>query len=198
VQPRPGPQLIQGREVANLLRTAVAVNPLNALRYKCHTCEDWHEGLPSPGWDYPLPYLGVPEAERGVRIKLTTDTCVIDGREFFVRANLPIHIHQADQDLSWGVWVSLSGQSFRRFQTLFGDEGRVPGESFFGWFCVTVPGYPDTQLLKTRIHIQPWPERPLVELEPTGHPLAVDYREGITVARALELVRPFVARAEGG
>jgi len=91
----------------------------------------------------------------------------------------------------------LSKASFERFQQLFDDEGRLGGEAFFGWLCATIPGYPDTQLLKTRIHIQPWPNRPLAELESTDHPLAVDYSNGITAARAVELVQPFVDRVEG-
>lgn len=165
---------------------------LKRLRFKCRTCDEWHEGLPSPGWDYPVQYLLVPEADRDARIQLTTDTCIIDGRQFYVRANLPIHVHHSAEPLRWGVWVSLSAKSFARFDELFHDETRQPGESFYGWLCALIPGYADTQLLKSNIHIQPWPHRPIVELEPTDHPLAVDARDGISPERAIELVRPFV------
>jgi hypothetical protein len=164
-----------------------------SLRYKCRSCNEWHEGLPSPGWDYPFPYLRIPEEERERRIVLTKDRCVIDGAEFYVRANLDIPIRGGEQPLCWGVWVSLSEASFRQFEKLFDDSSREPNTSFFGWLCSSIPGYPDTALLKTRIHIQPWPTRPLVELEPTDHPLAVDWRNGITVKRAVALVQPFVA-----
>ncbi|MFD9615564.1 DUF2199 domain-containing protein [Streptomyces sp. NPDC059083] len=37
--------------------------------------------------------------------------------------------------------------------------------------------------LKTKLHTQPIGDRPLVELEPTDHPLAVEQRTGITSAR---------------
>jgi hypothetical protein len=170
---------------------------LNLIRFKCRTCDEWHEGLPSPGWDYPVQYLAVPVEDRPNRAQLTADTCVIDGEQFFVRANLPIHVHDSDEILTWGIWVSLSNDSFERFRQLLNDEGRLGGESFFGWLCAAIPGYPDTQLLKTYVHIQPWPNRPLVELEPTDHPLAVDYRKGISAVRALELVQPFVDTVEG-
>ena len=170
---------------------------LSRIRFKCRTCDEWHEGLPSPGWDYPIQYLMVPAEERPNRVRLTSDTCIIDGDQYFVRANLPIHIHHSDEPLTWGIWVSLSKASFERFQELFDDERRAGGESFLGWLCATIPGYPDTQLLKTRIHVQPWPDRPLVELEPTKHPLSVDYQNGISAARAMELVQPFVERVEG-
>jgi hypothetical protein len=168
----------------------------NRIRFKCQTCDEWHEGLPSPAWDYPIQYLMVPVPERADRVQLTTDTCVIDGDQFFVRANLPIHVHHSDEPLTWGIWVSLSRASFERFQQHFDDESRVTGEAFFGWLCAAIPGYPNTQLLKTRIHIQPWPNRPLAELESTDHPLSVDYHNGISAARAVELVQPFVDRVE--
>lgn len=170
---------------------------LNRIRYKCRTCAEWHQGLPSPAWDYPTQYLVVPADDRANRVLLTADTCIIDGEHFFVRANLPIRVHETNEPLTWGVWVSLSGESFERFQQLFNDERRLGGETFFGWLCSAIPGYPDTQLLKTHLHIQPWPNRPLVELEPTDHPLAVDYRNEISTTRALELVRPFVEIVEG-
>lgn len=153
-------------------------------------------GLPSPSAPYPYPYFLVPEAERAARCVLTPDQCVVDGTEFYVRASLPVHVHDADSPLLYGVWVSLSAEHYQRFSTLFDDRDRRPGESFFGWLCTPLMGYPDTLLLKTYIHVQPWPERPLVELEPTAHPLAVDYGEGVSIERALELVAPYVARAE--
>jgi hypothetical protein len=171
---------------------------IKRLRYKCHTCDEWHDGLPSPGWPYPIAYLTVPESERQQRVTLTSDTCVIDEAEFYVRASLPIHVHGSGDPLTWGVWVSLSDASFARFRTLREDVGREPGESFFGWLCSAIPGYPDTELLKTRVHVQPWPDRPVVELEPTDHPLAVDYREGMTLERAIALVQPFLERMDRG
>ena len=166
------------------------------LRYKCHTCNDWHVGLPSPSAPHPYPYVLVPEAERGARCTLTPDQCVVDGTEFYVRASLAIHVHEAGDPLLYGVWVSLSAEDYHRFSMLLDDRARQPGESFFGWLCTPLSGYPDTLLLKTYIHVQAWPNRPLVELQPTAHPLSLDSHNGISVERALELVAPYVAIAE--
>ena len=47
--------------------------------------------------------------------------------------------------------------------------------------------YPDTLLLKTHVHLRGVNARPLIELEPTDHPLAVEQRNGITAARVREL-----------
>jgi hypothetical protein len=46
---------------------------------------------------------------------------------------------------------------------------------------------PSTLSLKTRVHTQAVGQRPLIELEPTDHPLAVEQRTGITLARVQEI-----------
>ena len=143
--------------------------------------------MPSFGWDYPVQYLLIPEEERERRIALTAGACVLDEQWFFVRGCLEIPVRDHDEPFSWGVWCSLSQDSFQRYEELFDRVNRETGESFFGWLCSAIPGYPDTQQLKTRVHMRPWPTRPFVELEPTSHPLAVEQREGITVARVREI-----------
>ena len=63
-------------------------------------------------------------------------------------------------------------------------EGREAEEPMFGWLAVDLPTYePSTLSLKTMVHTRPLGLRPFVVLEPTDHPLAVEQREGITLAR---------------
>lgn len=166
--------------------------------FECTTCGAYHVGIPSFGWPYPIQYLQVPEAERERRVRLTSDVCVIDAAWFFVRGCLEIPVRDHDEPLSWGVWCSLSRESFVRYETRYDDVGREAGESFFGWLCSAVPGYPDTQQLKTMVRIRPWPTRPFVELEPTGHPLAVEQREGITLARVRQIAESVPHRPDDG
>ena len=47
--------------------------------------------------------------------------------------------------------------------------------------------YPETMNLKTRVHLRDQGIRPFIELEPTDHPLAVEQRQGISVARVAEI-----------
>jgi hypothetical protein len=143
--------------------------------------------MPSFGWDYPVQYLLIPEHEREHRIELSSDACVIDEKWFFVRGCLEIPVQDHEEPLSWGVWCSLSKETFLRYGEIFDKMGREPEESFFGWLCSAVPGYPDTQQLKTMVRVRPWPTRPFVELEPTDHPLAIEQRKGITEARARKI-----------
>lgn len=162
------------------------------LEYRCRCCGQVHRGLPAWHFDEPLGVLAVPPGERARRVDLTSDGCVIthdDGgpTEFYVKGLLEIPVRGAAEPLVWGVWLSLSEKSFARYVELYDDERRAAGEAFFGWFSNRVPGYPDTALLKTMVHVREYPMRPWVELEPTDHPLAVEQREGIGRERAIEI-----------
>jgi hypothetical protein len=86
------------------------------------------------------------------------------------------------------VWLSLSRPNYARYSELFDKADRPEGEQFFGWLCTAIPGYPDTQLLKTVVRMRPWPTRPLVQLEPTDHPLSLEQRTGISSVRVQQIV----------
>jgi hypothetical protein len=58
-----------------------------------------------------------------------------------------------------------------------------------GWLVNHIHYYrEETFLLRTRVHFRRGDQRPTIELEPTDHPLAVDQRTGISLARAWEIV----------
>jgi hypothetical protein len=156
------------------------------FRYQCHTCGGYHEGMPSFGWEYPMQYLAVPEGERPTRIRLTSDTCVIDNQWFFVRGCLEIPVHDHAEPLVYGVWVSLSEKSFATYQDAYDVHGRERYGPFFGWLTAVPPPFPDA-LLKSMLHLRPVPTRPYIELEPTDHPLAVAQKEGISAAKVQEI-----------
>jgi hypothetical protein len=157
------------------------------IEFKCHTCEEIHVGMPALAWDYPLYYLSVPENEREDRCELTSDTCVVDNEFYFVRGSLEVHVHNEDEQFSWGVWVSLSKKSFARYLELYEVDPRDQEEPFFGWLSVSIAIYPETENLKTMVHLRNEGIRPFIELEPTEHPLAVEQREGITRERVAEI-----------
>ena len=157
------------------------------MEFTCATCGQIHsEGL-SPVWDYPLPYLEVPEHKRVKRCFLTTDTCVIDDEDFFVRGCLEIPVIDEDKPFVWGVWTSLSRTNFFRFEELYDVASRSSEPPMFGWFAVSIPGYPETLSLKTMVHLRDDGMRPFVELEPTDHPLAIEQRNGIDKMRVGEI-----------
>jgi hypothetical protein len=80
--------------------------------YTCACCEGVHEGLPPAiGIEAPFYWDAGMRGRRGC--KLTTDTCVIDDKHFFVRAILRLPVVDAEQDFEWGVWVTQSEANFR-------------------------------------------------------------------------------------
>jgi hypothetical protein len=119
---------------------------------------------------------------------LEEELCIIRGESYFVRARIVIPVTDADTDFEWGVWVSLSLPNFTRMLDLWDTPGRESEEPYFGWLSSEIPVYePTTAELKTRVHTQPIGQRPLLELEPTDHPLAVEQRTGITLARVQQI-----------
>jgi hypothetical protein len=153
--------------------------------WRCSRCGQWHDELPTAyGADAPAQWYAIPPGERDARAVLSSDQCVIDDRFFFVLGQVEIPIVDGGgESFAWGVWVSLGEQSFERMAALWETPGREAEPPCFGWLSTSLPGYPDTLNLKTRVHTRPAGVRPSVELEPTGHPLAVEQRDGITRER---------------
>jgi hypothetical protein len=118
------------------------------------------------------------------------EQCVIKAEHFFIRGRLVIPVAHAPPgtEFDWGVWVSLSRSSFTRALSLWTTSGREQEPPYFGWLSTDLPLYqPSTLQLKTHVHTQAVGKRPLVELEPTDHPLAVEQRTGITLERVQEI-----------
>jgi len=140
-------------------------------------------------WFLPAPdyFWSVPEAERESRVVLTKDQCIIDDRYFFVAGNFSIPVAGTEDAVKFTCWVSLSNQAFERMNDTWENPERVKEEPYCGWFSNNLPTYTGTVKLKARLHQQPPGTKPVIELEPTDHPLSVDSRIGITPERAAEI-----------
>jgi hypothetical protein len=152
-------------------------------RFKCSCCGEILDGPPL-AWHFEAPdlWLAFSLEARKRHGELTSDQCVIDDQHFFVRGLIEIPILDGEGPFAWGAWVSLS-KNFERATALWRDPNRVNEPAYFGWFCNSIPGYPETLHLKTAVHSREVGLRPLIELEATDHPLSVEQRNGITVAR---------------
>lgn len=161
------------------------------MRFVCSKCGSEHDiDDISFGASEPLQWNLLNDTERSRSI-LGDEQCEIDsadGRSFYIRACLEIPIQGTDRSFNWGVWCSLSEKSYREVLEHWDDPSRVRVGPHFGWLCTKIPGYPDTAYLKTMVRQRAIGLRPLVELEPTNHPLAVDQREGIDEGRLKEVI----------
>lgn len=159
----------------------------SAVGYVCRCCGKHHQELPL-AYRTQAPEYWSDELAGHPDSALSDDQCIVRGEHFFVQGNVEIPIIGRDEVFAWGVWVSLSEASFERISSLWHQPGRESEPPYFGWLSTELPIYPPGTLqLKTHVHTQPVGRRPLIELEPTDHPLAVEQRNGITWERVQEI-----------
>ena len=92
------------------------------MKFKCACCGGVHDSIPHVGADAPDHCLCIPEPERSERCRLSGDTCVIDGRDYFIRGIIEISVHKCDEIFGWGVWVSLKKENFERYLATFDKD----------------------------------------------------------------------------
>ena len=152
------------------------------MRFTCATCGNEHDiDEISFGANAPVQWDLLTDEERSQSV-LGGEQCEIDspaGFSCYVRGCLDIPVRGTNRVFTWGVWCSLSVDSYVELVKHWEDPERVKLGPYFGWLCTNLPGYPDTFALRTKVHQRQPGVRPFVELEQTGHPLAVEQREGI-------------------
>ena len=167
----------------------MAESPAEDFSYVCSCCGQRHEMPFAFGFDKPWHWSSALDSDPTSR--LTPDLCMIERRDYFVRGVLRIPIIAGPEpSFDWGVWASLSPANFKRTVELLDSPLGEKEPPYFGWLCSELaPFYPSTLGLKTHVQTQAIGLRPLIELEPTDHPLAVEQREGITFERVKEIAR---------
>lgn len=126
-----------------------------------------------------------PQSARSV---LGSDQCVIEEEQWFLRGLLSIPVADGEEDLVYGVWLSVTEGTFDRAVELWENPGRVRDPAYPGWLANDVPGYdPPTTGLLARLQNQPVGKRPLVQLHAIEHPLVIDAENGVTAERAAQL-----------
>jgi hypothetical protein len=158
------------------------------VRWRCNRCGEEHVGLPHD-WAYDSPVYW--DGGRAADDFLTEDLCRWtddDGKPgYFIRGVLSIPVRGGRDDFRYGIWSSLSEQSFERVVELWEDPSRIAESPYFGWLSNSIPGYPETLNLPLDVVTDELNLRPRLVLHPGEHPLVREQREGIPVARVREL-----------
>jgi hypothetical protein len=154
--------------------------------WTCSRCGEVHQSTPGYSFGAPWPWYGIPEHQRH-DCELSDNFCALFDQDFFVRGCIEIPVLGGGDPLIWGVWVSLSKENFERQKKMLSNPARIDEPPQFGWLCSRIQVFPDTLLLKTRVHSRPVGTRPYIELEPTQHPIAVEQRNGISQERVREI-----------
>jgi hypothetical protein len=135
----------------------------------------------------PALWYSIADADKATRTELSSDQCIID-EHFFVLGRVVLPVIDGPGPFVWLAWVSLSEKNFLRTCELWEAEGRETEPPCFGWFQSALPYEPSTLNLKASVQTMPVGERPLVTLEDSGHPLAREQLEGITMAQVQKMV----------
>lgn len=136
----------------------------------------------------PQPYDEIPPEKREQRAVLGAEQCEIDGERFFVRGRLQIPVHDSQEPFQWLVWVALRASDYIRTCDLWETVGRESERPFYAVLANDLePFYPSALNLKARLHTQLIGERPLIVLEPSAHPLAIEQHDGITLERVRQI-----------
>ena len=176
----------------------VTLDDLADLRWKCGSCDEWHTG-PCLDFSIDSPYYWLKEYEalnvlnpssslRECPTFLDDDYCAIEGRDYFVRGIIRLPIIGTSEHLCWGVWGSLSHENFHILLKTSEDPIRVELPPMFSWLSSQISEYPETLSLKMYAHVSKPPLCPTFELEPSDHPLAHEYHNGISPERVKEIM----------
>jgi hypothetical protein len=153
---------------------------MNEFGFRCSSCGAWHTHMPDLAFRAPL-FWNEADRSRTPDDVLTSDLCILGGHRF-IRCTLRIPIVGRDANLGWGIWISQSHENFDLYRR---EADAHHGYRSFGYLANRLPIYPDTLNLSTMAVWQSAGNRPLVEIEPSDHPLFKDAVDGISLDRAV-------------
>jgi len=83
------------------------------MSWICSTCNKTHEDVPlSFAADFPDNDANLSADAREMRCLISSDQCVIDEEQYYVRGCLAIPIQVTDEIFLWGVWALLYPEDF--------------------------------------------------------------------------------------
>jgi hypothetical protein len=157
-------------------------------RWTCSCCGKQHEGIPdSYSYDAPWYWGNRDKSLRTDEYFLNKDYCVIANQDFFIRGCIELPVHGSENPFLWGVWCSLSKKNLNREAELADSPERIHEPPYFGWLSNRIEIYPDTLSLKCNMISRLPGQHPLIQLEPSDHPLMIEQQQGITFDRVIEL-----------
>jgi hypothetical protein len=165
--------------------------------YKCSICGKIHDEQPMDiGYQKPADYFKIPPDGREKRIKLSSDLCSIDDSEFYIRGILALPIKDSTKEFRWGVWIRVQESDFKRHIELW--DGNIPPDepALVGYLSGGAKDYEDSDTLEVKVHLQPGNQRPRFEVVSDQHPLGIDQRNGITMAKAHSFAEPLLELTE--
>ncbi len=170
------------------------------MKFVCTCCGEEQDQYPAIAYKVPLYYANLSEEEKESIAEIDSDTCIVKEAEMtfrFVRGVLVQKVTDGCQDLEYGVWVSLSEQSFNDYILNANEDGYQA--TYFGWLNSLLPDYDFEEMenIKTKVITQGKGKRPLIEIQKNEYMssrLVADYHNGISEEEALLRIEKILNR----
>jgi hypothetical protein len=158
----------------------------DTIKYTCSCCGKEHFEYPSLAYISPTHYDILSQEDKENIAELSSDFCVInheDQTDRFIRCILLQKIVDHCQDLNYGLWVSLSENSYKDYSENYYNENHET--RYFGWLCNDLPDYDFKESIPTTVYTKTGNQRPeIVPHQDFDHPFVRDYYNGITKQEA--------------
>lgn len=146
-----------------------------------------------PAFARPDAYVALSADRKENAAKASNDLCRIDDpgsagpSRHFVRAVLPVRVEDREVPFRWGLWVEVSGDAFREVVARWSDPEQHAQPPFESTLANHIPSYPETLGLPCRLQLTGPTTRPsILFAAELAHPLAAEFRSGVSERRALE------------
>lgn len=155
-------------------------------KYKCPKCGKEHDQIPAIGFNIPHYYNVLSEQDKNEIAELTSDFCIIrhpEQTDRFIRAYLRMQINDSCEDLDYGIWVSVSEQTFCEYNSEFGDNKE--GQTYFGRIANEISDYQESTLgIHVNVETRANGSRPELIPHESEHQLVTEWKQGITLKDA--------------
>lgn len=162
------------------------------MRFRCARCGDEHDLSDlEPSYARPDALDRIPAEQRERLAFVRKDFCVIHGGDdapkHFVRVVLPISVTGRREPCSWGLWAKVTAATYNEVRELWEDATQLARGPWPAALANDIDGYPSTIGLPGTLRFVDPTQIPHFAFEAdVVHPLATEWREGVTEDRLLE------------
>ena len=161
------------------------------IKYTCSCCGEEHIEFPALAFQFPDNYDTLSQQDKEAIAEVDNDFCVItfpDQTDRFIRCTLSQKVIDHCENLEYGLWVSLSEESFNDYSKNYDNENHET--KYFGWLCNDIPEYEFNEYIPVTVFTRTGNERPeIVPHEDFDHPFVKDYYNGITKVEAEKRIK---------
>ena len=155
--------------------------------FLCSSCGTMHAGLPqSFAADFPDRYANLSRDERELRATISSDQCLIDHEEFYIRGCLEIPVLGCEEPFLWGLWARVKEDIYDEIAANWQVAGREKTTGpYKGRLANALSIYPETLNLRVEIKMQPVGVRPTFMVEEESE-IGREQQLGISRGKASE------------